>query len=317
LPALLNTFYTEEPGNALEELDILFELSTRTDTYFVDNTTYESAAKCAADEMTDARFHSLLYAINTFQPSKPFAAQLLSAATPGAGQWLLTSSMPYFGAGVPFHEAEFLEVVRHRLGIPFAVTTSHEEPICSCHQRTNLRTEPMHPLICPLNKGTTIARHDAVRDRLAKLIRTVLPRGNVQLEPLHHQGRQFIRRPDLSYDSNGETHYIDVVVAEPTSATAVNHPQSSCEHAGQAAFLAEERKTQEYRRIDPDSPIKTEFFAVEATGRLGQRAKELLAHICRDQGHLLRAFYHDLAFLLAASRGRLISGCRRRLIDRG
>jgi hypothetical protein len=57
-------------------------------------------------------------------------------------------------------------------------------------------------------------------------------------------------------------------------------------------------------------------FAVESTGRLGAAAQDLLNHVCRDKAQDLRSFLFDMSYVLASSKGRLLSTCRRRLANR-
>jgi hypothetical protein len=113
---------------------------------------------------------------------------------------------------------------------------------------------------------------------------------------------------------NGEPRYVDVVIAEPTAAGALNHslmPSSST--VCSAAILAEQRKTQAYANA---GQIEIQPFAIESTGRLGPAAQALLHYVCRDQDQALRAFLFDLSFILASKKGHLLATCRRRLANR-
>jgi hypothetical protein len=124
-----------------------------------------------------------------------------------------------------------------------------------------------------------------------------------------------VRRPDIYYEENGSPFYLDVVVPEPCSLVAMNHPTlSSITHAGSAATLAEMRKRRDYDAANQG--IDVQPFAIESTGRLGAFAKALLDHVCRDKAQDLHSFLFDVSYVLASAKGRLISTCRRRLANR-
>ena len=249
--------------------------------------------------------------------SQAFSAQLLSSSIPNAAYWLRSTSLPAYGTGVSFSGEDFLEMLRNRLLVPFTTLHGPGQTFCTCsdHGRVDLRAFPMHPLICSHNKAITIARHDTVRDRLATLLHSVLPDGRVRTEPDQHEGVLLTRRPDLYYEMNGQAHYLDIVIAEPTAAVYLNHPaMSSSTFPCAAAMQSEQRKLLEYANAAQNIMIQP--FAIESTGRIGPAAKALLDHVCRDKPQEVQAFLFDLSFILASAKGRLLATCRRRLLNR-
>jgi hypothetical protein len=277
---------------------------------------YTRAARLTADVMIQARAAHLHATLAENPHSQAAAAQFLSSMGPHTGSWLRSSSLPLFGTGISFSNADFREMIRSRALIPFTAVYGQVPTTCaSCTRHpVNLAVVPMHPLVCPGSKGIIQSRHDQVRDRLARLIKTVLPTSNTQTEPDNHQGTHLHRRPDLRFEDEGEIFYIDVVVAEPTAQSALGHATlSSINTPGGAARAAELRKTAQYATADQD--INVAPFAVESTGRLGPAAQALLNRLCADEdkAHILGAFNSDLSFILASAKGRLLSVCRNRL----
>jgi hypothetical protein len=278
---------------------------------------FQSAAKDAANEMIKAKTQHLHEALASSPRTTAAAAQFLSSGTPNAAYWLRATSLPPYGAGNSFTSRDFVEMLRNRLLIAF-VDPDTPGTNCTCFHRppVDLSITPSHPLWCSNSSGIIIARHNAVRDRLATLLRKVLPApGGVHVEPLRHNGVDFVRRPDIGYVDNGQSFYLDVVVAEPTAATAMSHPTTpSITYAGSAAELAEVRKRTEYAAANQGTDVQP--FALESTGRLGATAKGLLNHICRDNAQDLKSFLFDTSYILASAKGRLLSTCRQRLAMR-
>jgi hypothetical protein len=320
-PVLLNKFYRAEDDFAL-----FTEMHEATYTQYVAIANdissgsamnqYTKAARIVAGEMLKARAEQLHATLAEDPFTQELAAQFLSCMAPHTGSWLRSSSLPLFGAGVPFSPDSFREMLRSRALILFNACYGDVPTQCpSCKfNPVNLTLRPMHPLICPGHQKLTKARHDHVRDRLAKLIKTVLPDGNTRMEPDNHLGVHLTRRPDIRFEENGESLYIDIVVAEPTAQSAMTHPDlSSINTPGGAALLAEERKRSEYD--GHAQGINVVPFAVESTGRLGPAAQALLNRLCADEGkaRILGAFNSDLSFILASAKGHRLSVCRSRL----
>ena len=81
------------------------------------------------------------------------------------------------------------------------------------------------------------------------------------------------RNPDIRVERNGETHYIDVVVACPTSEEAIR--SGAKDTKGVAADLAEKRKLRQYeQRGQVVVP-----FAVESHGVFGAAATKYLSRL--------------------------------------
>lgn len=241
------------------------------------------------------------------------AAQLTSQATPGAGRWTHPTVVPYKGAGILFSGEELQESVRSLLLLPFVEDNGQGPVNCTCarHGRSvDLIVKPTHAMCCSRNnKGNFTARHDAIADRLGKLLKEVKMIG-VQREPRNHQGRPFIKRPDIYCEVGGRGMYVEVSVVEPTSEAAITHERSSSRHEGAAAEETEKYKLREYA----GHGLPIQVFVVESTGRLGQEARALLQKVCGDTHERERkGFLRDLSYIIGASRGRILLNCRRRL----
>ena len=103
-----------------------------------------------------------------------------------------------------------------------------------------------------------------------------------------------------------------MVVAEPTSRSATTHASlSSVETKAGAARQAEARKRQDYGVLPEGTRLVP--FAIEATGQLGPEAADFLGLVARDQIKPLNYFMRNLAIILAAYSGRLLSYCRGRI----
>jgi hypothetical protein len=320
-PVLQNKFYRAEDDFAL-----FTEMHEATYTHYVSIATdisagsamnqYTKAARIVAGAMLKARAEQLHATLAESPFTQELAAQFLSCMAPNTGSWLRSSSLPLFGTGVYFSSDSFREMIRSRALILFNACYGDVPTVCPrCKVNpVNLALRPMHPLICPGHQKAVKARHDGARDRLGKLIRTVLPDGNTRMEPDNHLGVPFTRRPDIRFEEHGELIYIDVVIAEPTAGHAMTHADhSSINTPGGAALLAEERKLREYD--GHAQGINVVPFAVESTGRLGPAAQALLNRLCADEdkARILGAFNSDLSFILASAKGHLLSVCRSRL----
>jgi hypothetical protein len=280
---------------------------------------YKKAVKIAMKGMVQARATHLQALLAGDPRTQAIAAGLLSAMTENAGQYLRCTVLPQYGTGIKFSDNAFLEMLRHRLLILFTAPYGPAPGNCTCstHAPINLSALPMHPLVCPAARIIIVERHDMIRDRLAKLIRVMVPENNTRVEPDNHQGALFVRRPDIYYEEHGAPKYVDVVIAEPTAQIHMNTPDfSSIDHPSAAAIMSERRKLAEYAAANQG--IELEPFAVESTGRLGPSAQALLSKFCPGdaQAQALRDFLFDLSFICAATKGKLLSACRSRLSRR-
>jgi hypothetical protein len=314
----------------LNQDSVLYELNHLTEARllldFPDNNSVDAfittAKKCSSG-LVRARAAALHLRLAAAPKTSAFAAQLLSSSTPNAAYWLRSTSLPAYGSGVAITPSIFLELIRNRAHVDFSTFHVHggTQVLCTCNRANavDIAQVPLHPLSCQQSNGTVIGRHDNVTARLARLLRSVLPGGgHVQIEPTMHNGQAFTRRPDLCFImENGVPTYVDVVVAEPTSPTALqDHQLPSATVAGAAATAAEGRKNHEYNVIHAAQGIQVKPFAIESTGRLGAEAHALLTHVCRDNPRELKAFLFDLSFILAVAKGRLLTCCRTRLTTR-
>jgi hypothetical protein len=137
--------------------------------------------------------------------TRGFAAQLRSSLHGNSGTWM-REIPPFEGAGT-FPEAAFKEALRNRLLVPFAGSGQRGRLPCTCRGDgpVDIAQDPTHPFVCPHSKGLIKGRHDAVRDRLSKFLRSKVPGGRVEVEPRRHQGRDFTRFPDIHVELAGST----------------------------------------------------------------------------------------------------------------
>jgi hypothetical protein len=317
-------FYSEEDEGTIyselrERTEALYQLLGDDAPLMRGINMYKRAAKLSAKDMLAARARHLQQTLAASPHSRPMAAGLLSAMTANTGQWLRCTSLPMYGTGIKFSDNAFLEMLRNRLLCPFTSFYGPAPGFCACSVRVpvSLAAVPMHPLVCHTGKTISNERHDRLRDRLAKLIRVVLPESNTRIEPDNHMGILLEPRPDIYYEEQGVPKYIDVVVAEPTAQIYTNHPTlSSVTHENAAAIASERRKRGAYAAANQG--IDMEPFAIESTGRLGPSAQALLTKFCTKDinAQALRDFLFDTSFILATSKGNILAECRRKLARR-
>ena len=245
------------------------------------------------------------------------AARLLSAAAKGTGKWMTGWSRT--SSCRRFTEVEFREALRCRLLCPFEPSLGRPTVLCSCSTRivpTDLVLDPTHPSTCSANKGLVIARHDEVRNLLAKFLKRIHPQSNIVLEPDENGPADHYRRPDILAEIDGKVFAIDVSIAEPASARAQSHHEfpSTITPDG-AALQAESRKFADYRETVYNNTLVP--FILESTGRLGPSAKTFLDRISGQDFTSRSYFLLELSIVLARSAGKLCTSTRNRLMDVG
>ena len=259
---------------------------------------------------------ALLHGSMAMEPlTAHWAALFLSMQNSYGGRWLTTSATVARYSGTHFPDRDYREALRLRMMVPF-VPATRGPTLCTCnraHGIVNLAADSCHPLLCTRSRGLITERHDTVRKLLAKLLRAALPGVLVVEEPRPRQGEPPLRhQPDIGFETAGTRYLIDVVVAEPTSRSATTHASlSSVETKAGAARQAEARKRQDYGVLPEGTRLVP--FAIEATGQLGPEAADFLGLVARDQIKPLNYFMRNLAIILAAYSGRLLSYCRGRI----
>jgi hypothetical protein len=247
-------------------------------------------------ELLNAKIHGMLVGEERYA----LAARFLADIGDTGSQWLTAASDPFI-VGSPFASGpEFCEAARYRVLAAFSGDgTSHVT--CDCHRQgqppVDLNDSDDHPEVCRRNWNVVCDRHTAIKVRLAQLIKKVSGQGvQVVVEPPPAPGE---RKPDIRVERNGEVHYIDVVVACPSSREALE--RGSWQHPGKAAELAEERKRQQYAgRGQVVIP-----FAVESHGRLGAEAKKYLGRLAAKASEdVMWKFKRDISHILAFHLGR-------------
>jgi hypothetical protein len=275
---------------------------------------FSRAARTVTAKATEADGTRLLEELTETHGMRGFAAQFRSSMHRCGGSWL--RAVPPFEGKHSFPESAFREALLNRVLAPFAGAGQRGNLPCTCRGGgpIDIVRDISHPLVCPHGQGLVTGRHNAIRDRLAKFLRSAVPGGRVEVEPRRHQGQEFTRFPDIHVEIAGGAVYIDVVVAEPMGAVHIAHSTlSSVTEADGAALQAEERK-----RLDYDAhaqAIRMIPFAVEATGRIGPAARRLLEEVGRGQERATKTMMRDLDHICASFRGRILSACRQRLAD--
>ena len=274
---------------------------------------YSTAVRAVVAERSEEQAKAFHAALVEKPGGEPFAAQFLSACTPGAGQWIRAASY----VGCTFQDADFREALRNRVLLPFLAGSGRAHAPCPCRVgAADLVESPTHVLVCAKNSQFVTFRHHAIRDKLAALLKKIYPTAHTSIEPETHRGVAWpTHRPDILFEMNGSAHYLDVVVAEPTGAGNRHHATlSSVTVPNGAALQAEERKNAIY--INPPEGARIAPFALESTGRIGPMAHECLSIFCKDHPRLLRRFRDDVSHICASYLGKILSSCRRRLADR-
>ena len=224
------------------------------------------------------------------------------------GRWLNATADPFLVGSPAAVDQEFCEAVRARLFAPFT-GDGESVVVCDCkglnEEAVNLHDMHSHPEACCKNANIFTARHDAVTRCLAQLIKKAGPVGiKVTIEPQVGAGD---RQPDIKVERNGNVTYLDVVVASPVSAAALDG--GSAERVGVAAELAEQRKRRDYA----GGSIEVIPFAVESYGRFREQATRYLNALApRVSSDVLWKFQRDCSHILAFHLGRAHLMCRQR-----
>jgi hypothetical protein len=227
-------------------------------------------------------------------------AFLLSASYDGSGKWINSCAMTgmYFG---PFRlrPEEFREAIRMRCLVnPLPVDASvGDTTMCICGK--DISREMTHCLDCRrFTTSFATKRHNACRDALADLIKDVrsgdLVAPNVQIETLVGANPNNSRIADLVINIAKFRNplVVDIAISDPAAPFYRERVQSHMVPDAASVHRAEEKRRQ-YREIG----VQVHPFVLEATGRPGKAALELLAAISDENDEELTKRFLSLSGL--------------------
>jgi hypothetical protein len=203
---------------------------------------------------------------------------------------------------------------------------------CACHKvsEEQLLTECYnHALVCELNRGINIQRHDSIAAALTTALMAnthkakVIPKGKVYVIP---EGLRVPNRngdvpnsvrTDVEYIlSDGTTYRIDVAVVDPTSVRAIAQWHASTE-AGGATRGKAKAKRDHYAGILPEGIGQIMLpFILEPSGRLGVEALQFLEEVFPPGNAAARArtqLLKQISRILVRSAGRMVEASWRRM----
>lgn len=226
---------------------------------------------------------------------------------------------------------EFVDYLRLRL-LQFPVVSYAEDAgvICPCRgEEQHVEEFPTHALDCNLNRDMYTLRHNNVRDALYTLLRSVMP-GSTVTKEMHitREPTPVPIRSDIVVVDGGYRIVIDVTITDPACRTHTDHGAESgaAFTPDTGAKLKEKHKRQKYGTVPllcveekvfndtgPIDPYIFVPFAVEATGRLGPAALELMNYILRDPiyHNEVSHFYYVIGASIARNNSRMIFKNRR------
>lgn len=236
-----------------------------------------------------ASFDSLLDSRLVAAPQE--AAWLTSAACAGAAPWLSpTFVLPH----QRMDHADFQDALRLRMLIsPWNSVPPGCRIRCACDPTSSVNHIGLvhHAMTCPLLKGLRTSRHNAVRDLLAILLKGLpgtTAMATEQVIAAEVTGAPAVR-VDILATIGTRTYYIDVCVATPTGEAYLRG--GSAETAAVACKIRAEDKMRHWRRSMDDPATLRAFvpFIVEATGRVGAKARAFLDDLLQGVGSFLAA----------------------------
>jgi hypothetical protein len=184
---------------------------------------------------------------------------------------------------------EFKEVLKLRLLLKSVDDTRR----CPCRGTIendsiiNPLTDPYHPLLCSSSQGTMNTRHANLHDPFKELVRSIHPNthfiSNPQL-PNQRPNAQHRRSSDLEFSINGSSLFVDFCVATP-SAMSYMQPSFQDMSVDRACSRRIQGKINHYKNAmgvnaNVNLDTKFKFFCLDATGRLGDNARELVKLVC-------------------------------------
>lgn len=293
----------------------------------VDNYNMEETPKDELNDVVDAIYrnlHSKILMDLTKHNMDAERAFLLSASYDGSGKWINSCAMTgmYFG---PFRlrPEEFREAIRMRCLVnPLPVDAAvGDSTACVCGK--DISREMTHCLDCRrFTTAYATMRHNACRDALADLITDVramdIVPPVVQKETLVGPNPNNGRIADLVITLAKFRHpvVVDLAIADPAAPFYRERVQSH-EVQGAASVHRAEEKRRQYREVG----VSVVPFVLEATGRPGKEALQLLASISDENEEELTKRFLSLSGLAiqkqnAAAAIFLRAARRERITDR-
>ncbi len=228
----------------------------------------------------------------------------------GSGRWLAGMSSNLFGEYQFTQNDQYTAALRLRLLCEPAGGFQSPCRLCGLSSRTGGTRGPgiaaeetkeeeedsdiiLHGLDCAQAQFFWYRRHNAIRDLLFSFLKSIgykpMKEGEAQIDE--------DLRPDIVYDPGGanRTVLIDVAIVNPSSRSYRRLAPHDKDDA--AAIQREKDKERHYQRL---TGYKVVPFVVEATGRLGPKARDFLDGICdRQDGQRLAAFREQIGAKMA------------------
>ena len=244
----------------------------------------EALNRAAKDQFLSAAGLITSYIRNHIDVAR--AAMFISSSFTGSGRWLT----PQPGFGVPPHlsldEKEYIVAFRQRLlldPLEGRMAVENTQFHCNCGAPLDYHT-PFHLGDCPLGKYYTLKRHDVCRRVVRAFLQNRVPEMRFVNEPLVHVAREGggrVRRRErgdlmLILPISERQIIVDFAVCNPAARTYTNIAAGATRSACRAR---EDGKILEY--AETLEAIRGDFvpFAVEVTGRIGERAARLILDI--------------------------------------
>jgi hypothetical protein len=255
----------------------------------------------------------LLHALLSWPSARAFHISMMDSNT---GYWLTSplSSNP----AICTSDRVFISNLRLRLLLTFVDLESTLHVECACGKQLQPGIDDFYCFSCaefPHASALRIQRHDEIRDTTMEFLKKIFPLCPIQREAaVCHSSKH---RADLVLHQDGTCTFLDFVVTNPASQSSVQ--KGSDKTPLTAASFAELAKIRKYSSFaDPIPQLSNNFvpFAMEITGRFGEKANSFLAKVCKrdqliphfdDSIQMAREWYfRRLSTLLARNRTHLI-----------
>jgi hypothetical protein len=281
----------------------------------------ENASELPSQKLLTAKILNLpksdhfLSALDPWPAAKAFHISMMDSFT---GYWLTAplSSNP----AISMSDHEFTSNLRLRMLMTTLDPNDDRYVECGCGKQLTSDDE-FHCFSCadfPHAATLRIQRHDEIRDTTMAFLKKVFPLCPIQREvSVCHSTNH---RADLVIHKDGGCTFLDFVVTNPASESSIQ--RGSHKVPLTAASCAEQAKIKKYSSFaDPIPQLANNFvpFAMEITGRFGEKAFTFLNKVCkRDQLipiddepiQLARAWYfRRLSTQLARNRTHLMDRC--------
>jgi len=240
----------------------------------------ESTANIAATQY--AAFSSSVAGLlcsTAFYNSPPRAAWYRSSCFEGSGRWLTPPAATILSPYLTLNSDEYRVALRQRLLLaPFEDTEATAHPVaCLCTMPLDDKTDPFHFLDCERNQAFNHTRHSRCQELIASFLKKNLLNRSVEITTtprLHGQdGTLLQEQADLAVHLLPNVYQVvDVTISNPAAATYTTHNNSHL--FDDATNLTRENgKLTHYSHTREVIEGKFLPFAIEATGRIGPRAK--------------------------------------------